>query len=170
MPKHPPFLLKAGDSTNYQPNDNDPNYKLKSLYNEVKSVWMLKYGKNFFTSPHEFHIGGSMGHLQGVIWKIIRDSFVKSRIHPLSPPNLRTNTQACDVSIQLYYGAKAGKINKISRHIVAPIEKHVTRTNDTMVVLRSKISQQSPKNIFLRAAAYDAVMKLNFFHIQEMNK
>ena len=28
-----PFVLKAGNSTNNQPNDNGPNGKLKSLYN-----------------------------------------------------------------------------------------------------------------------------------------
>ena len=42
------FILKAGNSTNDRPNDNEPNAKLKSIYNEVKYVWMLKYGMNFF--------------------------------------------------------------------------------------------------------------------------
>ena len=39
-----PFILKAGESVNDQPNDNGTNDKLMSLYNEVKSVWILKYG------------------------------------------------------------------------------------------------------------------------------
>ena len=43
-----PFVLKTGDSTNDHPNYNGPNAKLKSLYNKVKSTWMLKYGTEFF--------------------------------------------------------------------------------------------------------------------------
>ena len=38
-----PFILKSGDSNKYHSNDNLPNTKLKSCYNEVKSMWMLKY-------------------------------------------------------------------------------------------------------------------------------
>ena len=38
------LILKSGNSINDQPNDNGPNYKLKYIYNEVKYVWMLKYG------------------------------------------------------------------------------------------------------------------------------
>ena len=52
-----PFVLKSGDSINNQPNDNDPNAKLKSLSNGAKSVWMLKYATFFFTSPHELRLG-----------------------------------------------------------------------------------------------------------------
>ena len=38
-----PFVMKSGNSINDQPNYNGPNSKLKSLYNVVNSVWMLKY-------------------------------------------------------------------------------------------------------------------------------
>ena len=37
-----PFVLEEGESVNDQPSDNDMNAKLK-YYNEVKSMWMLKY-------------------------------------------------------------------------------------------------------------------------------
>ena len=43
-----PFALKSGDSINGQTNDNGPNAKLKSLYNMANSVWVLKYGTDFF--------------------------------------------------------------------------------------------------------------------------
>ena len=43
-----PFILKAGDSINNQPNDNGPNSKLKALYNILKAKWMLKYGTTRF--------------------------------------------------------------------------------------------------------------------------
>ena len=43
-----PFIMKSGDSVNYQPNDNVPNYKLKYHKNEVKSTWILKYGTKKF--------------------------------------------------------------------------------------------------------------------------
>ena len=47
-----PFILKAGNSVNYHPNDNGPNVKIKSHYNEVKSAWILKYRNYFFKSHH----------------------------------------------------------------------------------------------------------------------
>ena len=34
-----PFILKAGDSTNHQPNDNAPNLKLKRYYSIAKLKW-----------------------------------------------------------------------------------------------------------------------------------
>ena len=47
-----PFILKAGDSINNQPNDNGPNSKLKALYNISKAKWMLKYGTTRFQPHH----------------------------------------------------------------------------------------------------------------------
>ena len=47
-----PFVLKAGDYGNNHPNDNVTNSKLKSHYNEVKSVWMLKYGTTKMLPHH----------------------------------------------------------------------------------------------------------------------
>ena len=47
-----PFILKAGESINDQPNDNTPNSKLKSLYNITKAEWMLKYGTTRFQPHH----------------------------------------------------------------------------------------------------------------------
>ena len=38
-----PFVLKSVDSMNEQKNGNDPNEKLKYLYDEVNYDWMLKY-------------------------------------------------------------------------------------------------------------------------------
>ena len=49
-----PFVLKSNDSINDHSNDNEPNAKLKSLYNVAKSVWMLKYGIKTF-SPHRMN-------------------------------------------------------------------------------------------------------------------
>ena len=134
-----PFVLKPGDSINDQPNDNDPNSKLKSIYNVSKSAWMLKYGMTKF-SPH---------HMKSVLveaWvtfnmsagNIIRYNFAKTKLPPLIPPNLTTNNQACAASIQVYSGTKAGEIKNISCHTVAPIKLQVTRNDDSMVVLREK--------------------------------
>ena len=46
------FVLKPGESVNYQPNDNGPNAKLKSLYNVENSVWIMKYGTTKFSLHH----------------------------------------------------------------------------------------------------------------------
>ena len=47
-----PFVLKSGDSTNNQTNDNVPNAKLKFLYNMANSAWLLKYGTTKFPTHH----------------------------------------------------------------------------------------------------------------------
>ena len=50
------YLQKAGNSNNDQTNDHVPNEKLKSLYNEVKASWMLKYGTTKFLLHHMNYI------------------------------------------------------------------------------------------------------------------
>ena len=96
-----PFILKVGDSINDQPNDNGPNSTLKALYNRLKDKWMVKYGTTRF-QPH---------HMNAVLveaWdafleasgNIIVDSFAKTHLLPLIPPNIITNTQAMVASVQ----------------------------------------------------------------------
>ena len=47
-----PFIIKVGDSINNQPNDNEPNSKLKALYNISKDKWMINYGTTRFQPHH----------------------------------------------------------------------------------------------------------------------
>ena len=61
---------------------------------------------------------------------------------PLIPTDLTTNTQARAASIQVSSGSKAGEINNISIHTVVSIELQVTNTDDHMVVLQAKGTQQ----------------------------
>ena len=103
-----PFGLKSGNSTNKYPNDNWPNGKLKSLYNLAKSVWMLKYGATKFSPRHMNSVFiESWDYFNMSDRNIIRDSFAKKRLLPLSSTNLTTNTQACAASVQVSYVAKA---------------------------------------------------------------
>ena len=39
----PPFILKAGDSTNDKPNDNGPNLKMKRYYSIAKTKWQRQH-------------------------------------------------------------------------------------------------------------------------------
>ena len=55
-----PFFLRAHNYVNDYPTDNGPNAKLNYLYNGAKASWMLKYGTEKNTSPHELNIGGSV--------------------------------------------------------------------------------------------------------------
>ena len=87
-----PFILKVGYYINDQPNDNGPNSKLKSLYNFFKANLMLDYGITRFQTHH-------MNYVLVEKWEaftvsacnIIRDSFTKTHLLPLSPPNMITN-------------------------------------------------------------------------------
>ena len=47
-----PFILKAGDSVNNQPNDNGPNLNLKGLYGQVRMNWQRQYETLKLTNPH----------------------------------------------------------------------------------------------------------------------
>ena len=123
------YLQKAGNSNNDQTNDHVPNEKLKSLYNEVKASWMLKYGTTKFLLHH-------MNYILVEAWdafkisdrKIIRYRFVKKKILPLISQNLTTNNQARDESIQVSSVTKNEEIYRISLHTVAPIKVHVVES------------------------------------------
>ena len=96
-----PFIVKAGDSINDQPNGNGNKSTLNYLYNVSKANWVLKYGTMRFQS-HQ------MNSILVETWEafavsagnIIRDSVAKTHLTPLSPPNMITNTQACAASTQ----------------------------------------------------------------------
>ena len=102
-----PLVLKVGDPINNHPNDNVPNYKLKSLCNVTKDVLILKYGTTKFLPRH-------MNSVLVEAWdtfkvsadNIIRDRFAKINLPPLTPPYLTKNTQACAAFIQVSFGSK----------------------------------------------------------------
>ena len=72
-----PFVPKAGDSINGQPNDNGPNVNLKSLYNEVKYACMLKYGTAKFLPQHmNSLLAKAWGTFKVSSGNITRDIFV----------------------------------------------------------------------------------------------
>ena len=96
-----PFILKSGDSINNQPNDNGPNSTLKALYNRSKAKWMVKYGTTRF-QPHHMNavLVEAWDAFKVASGNIIVDSFAKTHILPLIPPNIITNTQAMVASVQ----------------------------------------------------------------------
>ena len=95
-----PFILKAGDSINDKPNDNRPNSKLKALYNILKAKWTMKYGTTRF-QPHRMKqfLVEAWEDFKVSSGNIIRYSFDKTHLLPLSLPNMITSTQACVASV-----------------------------------------------------------------------
>ena len=69
---------------------------------------------------------------------IIRDSFVKKKDTPLSPPDLSTNTQEYVASIQVFSGDKSKDINVLAHRTIGPIEIQEIRVNDPMVLFLEK--------------------------------
>ena len=57
-----PFILKAGDSTNDQPNENGPNLKLKRYYGIAKIKWQIQHGTMKFTHSHMNSVLVEMWH------------------------------------------------------------------------------------------------------------
>ena len=79
---------------------------------------------------------------------IIRDSFAKTHLPPLSPPNMITNTQSCVAFIQ----TSSKGIDHIAEDTIAPIKLVTTSNNDPIVIILAKGSiQQPPRKILLRA-------------------
>ena len=46
------FILKSGNSMNYQPNGNVPKLKLNNSYGNTRMNWMGKHGTLNFTPAH----------------------------------------------------------------------------------------------------------------------
>ena len=74
--------------------------------------------------------------------KTIRDSFVQTKLFPISPPEFSTNAQACISSVQVSSGTKSEGINSIVHRTVGTIKVQEIRTEDHMVVLQAKEIQQ----------------------------
>ena len=96
---------------------------------------------------------------------IIRDSFSKTHLSPLIYLNTIRNTQACVASIQ----TSSKGINHIAEETLENIKCLTTRTKNPMVILRAKGStQKPPRNILLRAVAYDTVPKQTVLPLQNI--
>ena len=103
-----PFILKAGDSTNDQSNDNGPNLKLKRYYSISKTKWQRQHGTMKFTPAHMNSILVEMWHLfQKKSALVIIDAFKKTKLLPPAPPDHDTNTQACLAATQTPSGKKS---------------------------------------------------------------
>jgi hypothetical protein len=84
-----PFILKSGDSTNDQPNDNGSNGKLKACYNKKLAEWRNRFGTTTLTKAH-------MNSILVDAWKIfkmdcaetVKNSFMITKIFPLTPPDI----------------------------------------------------------------------------------
>ena len=57
-----PFILKSGESTNDQPNDNGPNLKLKRYYGIEKVKWQRQHGTMKCNAAHIKSILVEMWH------------------------------------------------------------------------------------------------------------
>ena len=78
-----------------------------------------------------------------------------------------TNTQACVASIQ----TSSKGINHIAADTISPIKLQMKRTNDPMVTIGANVStQQLPRKILLRAAAYETVRKQTVIPLQETKR
>ena len=108
-----PFVLKAGDSLNDQPNDNGPNAKLKSLYNVSKAVWMVKYGTKKVLPHHmNFALVEAWDTFKVSDGNNTRDSFLKKSY----PPSSLTNLQ------------------QIPRHVLPPSKYHLVPRLKALII------------------------------------
>ena len=79
-----PFILKAGDSTNDQPNDNGLNLKLKRYYGISKTKWQRQHGTIKFTPAHMNSVLVEMWHsFQQKSSCVIIDALKKTKLYHL---------------------------------------------------------------------------------------
>ena len=91
-----PFIPKEGDSTNYQPNDNGPNLKLKIYYVIAKVRLHRQHGTIKFTASHMNYVLVEMCHsFQQKSAAVIIDAFKKRSSFPF--PHLITTPTPKDV-------------------------------------------------------------------------
>ena len=83
-----PFILKAGDSTNDQPNDNGPNRMLKRYYSIARVKWQREHGTMKVTPAHMNYVLVEMWHLfQQQSARVIINALKKKKLLPLAPPD-----------------------------------------------------------------------------------
>ena len=164
-----PFVLKAGNSENDQPNDNGSNAKLKSCYNERKSKWTRKFLSHPFSPAH-------MNTVIVAAWSdflldsagIIRRSFFKTKLCPLQPPSADNKYlgNACVASLQCGTGKKSKELEIMIHDKFAPAKFSSKRTCDEIIIMRSQ--RNFSRNILIRSAAYDALYKTVVIPAQEL--
>ena len=153
-----PFVLKAGDSENDQPQDNGSNTKLKSCYNNRKSEW----SRQFLSTPY------SPAHMNTVLVKtwqdfildsagVIRRSFVKTKLCPLQSPsaNQKFLGNTCISSLQCGTGKKSQELEIMKRDTYAPAKFTSKRTIYEHIIMKTQ--QCHPHNVIIRSIAYDAL-------------
>ena len=164
-----PFVLKAGNSENDQPNDNGSNAKLKSCYNDRKSKWTRKFLSHPFSPAH-------MNTVIVAAWSdflldsagIIRRSFFKTKLCPLQPPSADNKYlgNACVASLQCGTGKKSKELEIMVNDMFAPAKFNSKRTCDERIIMRSQ--RNFSRNIIIRSAAYDVLYKTVVIPEQEL--
>ena len=155
-----PFVLKAGDSENDQPQDNGSNAKLKSCYNNRKSEWSRAH----LSTPYS---PAFMNTVLVKTWQdfirdsagVIRRSFDKTKLCPLQPPSADQKYlgNACLSSLQCGTGKKSQELEIMKRKAYAPARFSSKRTTDEHVIINNQ--QHHPRNVIIRSIVYDAVYK-----------
>ena len=109
------FILKAGDSTTDQPNDNGFNAKCKLVYAKEKAKW----DANFLTTTYTPQI---MNKILVRMWErlvaesgpTIKKIFDITHIVPLCPPSTTEYTgYACVASLQCGSGNKVQELEVV---------------------------------------------------------
>ena len=166
-----PFFLKAGDSTNNQPNDNGPNAAFKVCYNDRKDEWDEQFGTTQYTPPH-------MNKVLVNAWNeftlkaapIVVKAFKKTKLYPLQPParkdDMSVATLACTAAMQCANGKKSEQLNELTNNAINPVSIQTTTTSDKLTIMKAK--QDTSRNMMVRSIAYDFMRTSLLVPAQEM--
>ena len=163
-----PFLLKAGDSTTDQPNDNGFNAKCKSVYAEEKAKWDETFLTTTYTPPMMNMVLVSMWERLVVeSGHTIKKSFDITNLVPLRPPTQTEFTgYACVASLQCGSGKKVQELEVVKQDVMGTSKLTSKRTSNEKIILQAENS--TSRNLLLRAAAYDIINKTVVIPAQEL--
>ena len=95
---------------------------LERYYSIAKTKWQRQNGTMQFTPVHMNSVLVEMWHLfQQQSACVIIDTFKKTKLLPLAPPDHDTNTQACLAATQPPSGNKSEEIEEIARASMATV-------------------------------------------------
>lgn len=107
------FFLKAGDSVNDQPNDNEFNVKAKYIYSYKNALWDEEYVSTYYSLPMMNNvIVITLTQLSYEAGTTIRFSFEVTNILPLRPLSItEAACHTCIFAIQI--GTWGNSLNSV---------------------------------------------------------
>ena len=166
-----PFILKADDSGNDQPNDNGRNLKLKGLYGQPRMNWFgTTWNPQVKKLPHKCCTRGNMDIFLDLLSPYNQQYLQENKSFTPPPTLWRDQHPSLSFSIPNYQDKKSEEIEVIANTRIFPEDVVVIRTTDPMNILRNKVNVGSSRKLLLREAAYNIISHRTVLTLQQIKE